>query len=102
MTNKDFRNFMNNTSYSNEKSLLERFIDIFVNIIKSLGITVNKDSVLNEGIKNIISIIELRNEENITTDQTLKSIKTQTFLENMLESEFNKIIKYLDIKTKCK
>ena len=102
MSDADFRSFMNNVSYSGEKSLFERFIDIFVNILKSLGITVKDDTVLKEGIGNIIGIIESRNEGNVATDQTLKSIKTQTFVDGIVESEFEKIIKYLDIKTKCK
>jgi predicted SprT family Zn-dependent metalloprotease len=102
MSDADFRSFMNNVSYSGEKSLFERFIDIFVNILKSLGVTVKDDTVLKEGIGNIIGIIESRNEENAATNQTLKSIKTQTFVDGIVESEFEKIIKYLDIKTKCK
>jgi hypothetical protein len=102
MSDADFRSFMNNVSYSGEKSLFERFIDIFVNILKSLGVTVKDDTVLKEGIGNIIGIIESRNEGNVATNQTLKSIKTQTFVDGIVESEFEKIIKYLDIKTKCK
>ena len=103
MSDADFRSFMNNVSYSGEKTLLERFIDIFVNILNSLGIVVKDNTVLKEGIQNIIGVVQSRNmDDSITTDNNLKSIKTQTFLDGIVESEFNKIIKYLDIKTKCK
>jgi hypothetical protein len=102
MSDENFRDFMNNTSYSGEKTLMERFIDIFVNILKALGISVKEDSVLKEGIKNVIGIVESRNQNDAQTDQTLKSIKTKSFLDSIVESEFDKIINYLDIKTKCK
>jgi len=102
MSDENFRDFMNNTSYSGEKTLMERFIDIFVNILKALGISVKEDSVLKEGIKNVIGIVESRNQNDAQTDQTLKSIKTKSFLDGIVESEFDKIINYLDIKTKCK
>jgi hypothetical protein len=102
MTDEKFRDFMNNTPYSGEKTLMDRFIEIFANILKALGITVSEGSVLEEGIKNIVSIVELRNENNVSKNQKLNSIRTKSFLDGIVESEFDKIIKHLDIKTKCK
>ena len=102
MSDKKFRDFMNNTPYSGEKTLLDRFLDILLNIIKALGITINEDSVLKEGLSNVIGIIETRNQNNIESDDIFKSIKTKPFLDGIVDSEFDKLVKYLDIKTKCK
>ena len=102
MSDEKFRDFMNNTPYSGEKTLLDRFLDILLNIIKALGITINEDSVLKEGLSNVIGIIETRNQNNIESDDIFKSIKTKPFLDGIVDSEFDKLVKYLDIKTKCK
>ena len=94
--------FSNNITYLTIL-LIIIVLDIFVNILNSLGIVVKDNTVLKEGIQNIIGVVQSRNmDDSITTDNNLKSIKTQTFLDGIVESEFNKIIKYLDIKTKCK
>jgi hypothetical protein len=104
MSDQKFRSFMNNISYTGEKSLLQRFLDIFTEILKVLGVNVKDNSVLKEAVTDILGIIESRDKGDVLTDDTtMKSIKTDTFLNNMLESEFDNIIKHLDIKTtKCK
>jgi hypothetical protein len=103
MTDKEFRSFMNNTPYSGEKSLLERFIDIFAKLLEALGITVKDEMVLKEGIKNIIGIVSSRSVEETSTTEELKSISTtKSFLENLIDLDSNKLVNYLDIKRKCK
>jgi hypothetical protein len=103
MTDKEFRSFMNNTPYSEEKSLLERFIDIFAKLLEALGITVKDEMVLKEGIKNIIGIVSSRSVEETSTTEELKSISTtKSFLENLIDLDSNKLVNYLDIKRKCK
>ena len=104
MSDQKFRSFMNHISYTGEKSLLQRFLDIFTEILKVLGVNVKDNSVLKEAVTDILGIIESRDKGDVLTDDTtMKSIKTDTFLNNMLESEFDNIIKHLDIKTtNCK
>jgi hypothetical protein len=38
MTDKDFRNFMNNVKFNGEKSIIDRFIELLANIFKELGL----------------------------------------------------------------
>lgn len=93
-----FREFMNNTEYSGTKTIVQRFIEIMSNILKSLGIVVKNDSVLKEGLSSILGIIE---NSNIETEQEFKSVKTNVEQYDYLMHNFDKIINILNIKIEC-
>jgi len=100
MTDEGFRDLMNNTTYEGNKSILDRFIDILANILKSLGIRVRDESVLKEGITNIVGLIESRKQDNQAEENpALKSISTSK--EKMISENFEEILNILNIKSEC-
>jgi hypothetical protein len=86
---------MNNTEYSENKSVLDRFLDILTSIIKALGFNVKNDSVLKEGITNVMGILET----NELQKTEFKSINTAQM--QYLNDNFDNILNILNIKTKC-
>jgi ribA/ribD-fused uncharacterized protein len=99
MSDKGFRNFMNQTKYSGNKSIIDRFIDILATLLDLFKGQIKEDSVLHEGLSNIIGLLGTR-----VDDQIQRSIRTEeafSFKENVMLDNFNDIIKLLDIKTKC-
>ena len=102
MTDNSFREFMNNTKYEGNKSILDRFIDILTNILKALGIQVKEDSVLKEGVTSIVGLIQSRQGMEFTADtgSIQKSILTST-KGDYVKDNFDDIIEMLNIKTVC-
>jgi hypothetical protein len=94
-SDKSFQEFMNNTEYSENKSILDRFLDILTSIIKALGFNVKNDSVLKEGITNVMGILET----NELQKTEFKSINTAQM--QYLNDNFDNILNILNIKTKC-
>jgi alkylated DNA repair dioxygenase AlkB len=94
-SDKSFQEFMNNTEYSENKSVLDRFLDILTSIIKALGFNVKNDSVLKEGITNVMGILET----NELQKTEFKSINTAQM--QYLNDNFDNILNILNIKTKC-
>jgi hypothetical protein len=102
MTDQTFREFMNNTSYEGNKSILDRFLDILANILKSLGMQVRDNSVLKEGVTNIVGLIESRKETIDTQDSAPeRSITTKSPKVKLVEENFENILDVLNIKTQC-
>jgi hypothetical protein len=96
MTDKGFQEFMNNTPYSGNKNVFERFLEILSNLLKELGIAVKDNSVLKEGVGGIVGLIQSN-----TPSTVQKSIRTKSYKQEMIEDSLNDIITSLDIKTKC-
>jgi hypothetical protein len=102
MTDKNFQEFMNNTKVEGEKSIFTKFIDFLTDFLfKQLGIKVKDESVLKEGVKNIVGLIKSRDVVDETTGGVLKSAKAVRANVENVEKNFNDIIKFLSIKTKC-
>lgn len=102
MTDEGFRNFMNETTYEGNKSILDRFIEILSKIIEALGVQVKDNSVLKEGITNIVGLIESRNISKTSEDSApLRSISTESAKANLIKENFESIIESLNIKTQC-
>ena len=102
MTDEGFRQFMNETSYEGNKSILERFIEILSKILEALGVHVKDNSVLKEGITNIVGLIESRNIIKTSEDSApLRSISTESAKANLIKENFESIIESLNIKTQC-
>jgi len=99
MTDQGFQDFMNNTTFDGQKSFFEKFLDLINNLLKVLGINVKDDSVLKEGITNIIGLIQSRNVSDANSIQ--KSILAKDARETNISDNFNDIIKFLNIKTNC-
>ncbi len=100
MTDEGFRELMNNTKYEGNKSMLDRFIDILTKILESLGIQIKDESVLKEGVTNIVGLIQSRNEDmQAEQNPTLKSISTAK--EDMIADNFEEILNILNIKSEC-
>jgi hypothetical protein len=95
MTDKSFQQFMNTIEVQGDKTVLDRFIDLLMNIIKSLGIQVKDRSALDEGLRNIIGLIGSR------TETVQKSIATENVNRSYIEQNFDTIINVLNIKTNC-
>lgn len=96
MTDKGFQNFMNTVPVQGDKTILDRFMDLLVSLIKSLGIQVKDNSALDEGLRNIIGLMGARTENNVQ-----KSIATESANRDYIEKNFDRIINVLNIKTKC-
>lgn len=97
MSDAAFRNFMNQTKFSGQKSIITRFLDILANLLGIYNGKVREDSVLHEGLSNIVGLMGTTGEAQIQ-----KSIATApSFNETVLRDNFNDVIKLLDIKTKC-
>jgi hypothetical protein len=96
LTDKGFQQFMNNVNIQGNKTILDRFMDLLMSLVKSLGIQVKDQSALDEGLRSIIGLIGSRNDNNIQ-----KSISTSAVNKNYIEDNFNNIINVLNIKTKC-
>lgn len=60
MTDKGFQKFLNDIPFSQEKSFWNRFVDLIIKALETLGFDVKKDSVLENGIKNTIELINNR------------------------------------------
>jgi len=102
ITDEGFREFMNNTTYEGDKSIFDKFIEILSKILKALGIQVNDESVLKEGLTNIIGLIESRAENRNAEDGApLKSITTESNKTKLIKENFESIIETLNIKTQC-
>ena len=102
MSDAGFREFMNNTKFDGNKSILDRFLDILTNILKALGINVKDDSVLKEGITNIVGLIESRNQKAQESENTIqKSIATKSSKVEMISDNFEELSKILNIKSNC-
>jgi ABC-type dipeptide/oligopeptide/nickel transport system ATPase component len=101
MTDPGFREFMNNTTYDGNKSMLDRFLDILANILKALGIQVKDNSVLKEGLINIVGLIESRNQVADQTSNLQKSISTKSSKVEMISDNFEELLKILNIKSHC-
>ena len=99
MTDQGFQDFMNNTTFDGQKSFFDKFVDLINNLLKVLGINVKDDSVLKEGITNIIGLIQSRNVSDANSIQ--KSILAKDARETNISDNFNDIIKFLNIKTNC-
>ena len=97
MTDKGFQEFMNNTPYTGDKNIFERFLEILSNLLKELGIAVKDNSVLKEGVGSIVGLIQSTTE----AAPVQKSIRTKSYKQEMIEDSLNDIITSLDIKTKC-
>lgn len=100
MTDKGFQQFMNNIEFTGEKTILQRFMDLVVSLIKSLGIQVKDNSVLNEGLKNIIGLLESRGPAS-ETSTVQKSPAIQEVNKDYIAANFETIVNVLNIKTKC-
>ena len=102
ITDEGFREFMNNTTYEGDKSIFDKFIEILSKILKALGIQVNDESVLKEGLTNIIGLIESRAENrNAEEGTSFRSITTESNKTKLIKENFESIIKTLNIKTQC-
>jgi hypothetical protein len=102
MTDEGFRDLMNNTKYEGNKSMLDRFIEILANILKSLGIQIKEDSVLKEGITNIVGLVESRRQTIESQDSApQKSISTNSSKAKLVSENFEEILNILNIKSQC-
>jgi ABC-type dipeptide/oligopeptide/nickel transport system ATPase component len=99
MTDKGFQDFMNNVTYDGQKSFLEKFMEMIGDLLRTLGINVKDNSVLKEGVTNIIGLIQSRNKSDISSEQ--KSIATRESKEANINSNFENVIQFLKIKTRC-
>lgn len=101
ITDKGFQEFMNEMPYTETKSVLDRLLDILTNLLKTFGISVKDDSVLREGVENIIGLISSRvstdNANSIAAD-IQRSISTN---EKYLSDNFEDLLNSLNIKTVC-
>jgi hypothetical protein len=100
MSDVEFQNFMNETQHSKEKSIIDRFIEVITELIKALGIDVKDQSVLKEGITNIVNLINERNNLPLSNEVN-KSIKT-SLKEDIIKNNISNIIDNLNLKTNCK
>ena len=100
MTDPEFRDLMNNTTFEGKQSILDRFMDILANIFKALGIQIRDNSVLKEGLTNIVGLVESRNQgrEPLEGPQ-LKSIRTSK--EQYIADNFDELLNILNIKSQC-
>jgi hypothetical protein len=101
MSDNEFQNFMNTIEHSADKSIIERFIELVTKLIESLGIKVKDQSVLNEGIKNIVYLINERNNVSLSSVENQRSIITSNRNE-LIKNNISNIIDNLNLKTNCK
>ena len=101
MTDKTFRDLMNNTTYEGNKSMLDKFIEILGKILQALGVQVKDNSVLKEGITNIVGLIESRPTGSSESGAPFRSIATESAKTKLIKENFESIVKTLDIKTQC-
>jgi len=100
MTDQGFQDFMNNTTYDGEKSIFEKFMDLIGNLLKALGINVKDNSVLKEGLTNIVGLIQSRNSSEVATEQRSIAVAQEAKTKN-INDNFADITRFLNIKTKC-
>ena len=75
-------------------------MEILANIFKALGIQVRDNSVLKEGLTNIVGLIESRNQgAEPQVGPTLKSIRSSK--EQYIADNFDELINILNIKSQC-
>lgn len=102
MSDAGFREFMNNVKFDGNKSILDRFLDILTNILKALGINVKDDSVLKEGVTNIVGLVESRNQKAQNNQNDIqRSIATKSSKVEMVTDNFEELLKILNIKSYC-
>ena len=101
MTSREFQNLLNNIEYTDEKSLFDRFMEIITNLIKALGFDVKDNSVLKEGLNNIINLMGTRSNNAGASTNTQKSIATREKQIKLITENFDSIIESLDIQTVC-
>jgi hypothetical protein len=92
---------MNETQHSKEKSIVDRFIEVITELIKALGINVKDQSVLKEGITNIVNLINERNNVSLSSTENQRSIITSNRNE-LIKNNISNIIDNLNLKTNCK
>ena len=101
MTDSTFQDFMNNMAYEGEKSMFTKFLDILVNFIfEQMGI-VRKDSVLEQGLKNTIALINSRGEAIQAKTEVLNSVRTAEAAKEVITKNLTDMVKFLNIKTTC-
>ncbi len=101
MTDEGFREFMNNTTFEGDKSIFDRFLDILANILKALGIEIKENSVLKEGIGDIVGLIKSREQSNReVSEDVFKSVKTSSKFEYVKDNLSN-IVESLNIVKTC-
>lgn len=101
MSDVEFQNFMNETQHSKEKSIVDRFIEVITELIKALGINVKDQSVLKEGIINIVNLINERNNVSLSSTENQRSIITSNRNE-LIKNNISNIVKNLNLKSNCK
>ena len=103
MTDEKFRNFMNETSYEGGKSILDRFIEVLGKILQALGINIKDNSVLKEGLTDIVGLIQSRDGSFIDVNDAgpLRSITTDSAKVKTINENFESLVKTLNIKTQC-
>jgi hypothetical protein len=101
MSDVEFQNFMNETQHSKEKSIVDRFIEVITELIKALGINVKDQSVLKEGITNIVNLINERNNVSLSSTENQRSIITSNRNE-LIKNNISNIVKNLNLKSNCK
>ena len=101
MTDQTFRELMNNTTYEGNKSMLDRFMEILSKILQALGVQVKDESVLKEGVTNIVGLIESRPTGSTENSAPFKSIATESAKAKLIKENFESLVKTLDIKTQC-
>ena len=101
LTDSTFQDFMNNMAYEGEKSVFTKLLDIFVNfILEQMGI-VKKDSVLEEGLRNTIGLINSRGEAIQAKTEILNSVRTAEAAREVITKNLTDMTKFLNIKTTC-
>lgn len=101
MTDQTFRELMNNTTYEGNKSMLDRFMEILSKILQALGVQVKDESVLKEGVTNIVGLIESRPTGLIDNAAPFKSIATESAKSKLIKENFESLVETLDIKKQC-
>jgi hypothetical protein len=101
MTDKTFRDLMNETTYEGNKSILDRFIELLGKILEALGVQVKDNSVLKEGVTNIVGLIQSRGEGSTETGTPARSILTQSAKVKNIKENFESLIETLNIKSQC-
>jgi predicted NAD-dependent protein-ADP-ribosyltransferase YbiA (DUF1768 family) len=102
MTDKTFRDLMNETTYEGNKSILDRFIELLGKILEALGVQVKDNSVLKEGITDIVGLIKSRPIETSENDGSpFKSITTESAKVKNIKENFESLVEALNIKSQC-
>jgi hypothetical protein len=89
-------------SYAKKDEQKKKYIEILSKILEALGVQVKDNSVLKEGVTNIVGLVQSRPIATADTDGSpFKSITTESVKVKNIKENFESLVEALNIKSQC-